>query len=312
MSLALTIFTTCKPFVGDFERIQRNAFRSWKELSPPCEVLVFGNESGVAPACDEFGFAHIPDVRRTGFGTPLMDDIFQQASARARHDYLAYVNADIIMMRDLLAATEKAAMRFERFLLIARRWNVHFDGRWDFERPDWERELRHYAAEHGKLEPPYGGVDLFVYPRGMWGTLPPFAIGRTRWDSALIYQARRLRLPVIDATQAVASIHQNHDYSHIPHGTPGVLKGPEAKRNEALLGGDEFIFTPLNATHALSARGIRRNRIFFPPYLLRRLAALPALHGIFRPFKRPVSILAPYWRNYRKRLHPQAADKHYD
>jgi hypothetical protein len=184
-----------------------------------------------------------------------------------------------MLTSDLIAAVEAVQKRFDRFLMIARRWNVELADDWDFKSPSWEAKLRAYVREHGALEPSYGGVDLFVYRRGLWKHLPPFAIGRTRWDSALIYEARKL-LPV---SNYQGQLRLPKPASHDPQDTPGVFKGPEALRNQSLLGGDEFIFTSLNATHVLTESGIRQNRVWFPPYLLRQLATLPALHPRLRP-----------------------------
>jgi len=300
MTPALTLFATCKPFLDHFGIIQRNALRSWKSFCPPCEVIVFGDETGVRESCEELGFRQVPKVNRTALRTPLLSDLFQQASALAAHDYLAYVNADIMLTSDLMAATAISANKFEEFLLIARRWNVEVKTEWDFQRADWEVELRRYAKTYGTVEPPYGGVDVFVFPRRMWNRLPAYAVGRTRWDSALIYEARKRRIPVIDATSNVTSIHQNHDYSHITSGAAGVLKGDEAVNNQRLLGGEEFVFTPLNATHVLTNSDIRLNRVFYPPHLLRKLAVVPALHRSLRPLAPAVRALAPWWRRIKK------------
>src|SRR6185295_13661097 len=125
-------------------------------------------------------------------------------------DLLAYVNADIMLTANLVQAAERIQEQFPRFLLIARRWNLNLECEWDFTQPDWAARLRDYARTHGDLEPAYGGMDLFVYPRGLWEELPPFAIGRGRWDSALIYHARKTGVPVVDATAAMTIVHQNH------------------------------------------------------------------------------------------------------
>lgn len=300
MTVSLTLFTTCKPFVGKVARRQRNALRSWA-LGPRCDVVVFGDEPGVREICEEFGFCQIPTVDRTALGTPLVSHLFEAVENATRADFLAFVNADIMLTSDLIAAFEAVQNRFERFLMIARRWNVELADDWDFMSPSWEAKLRAYVREHGTIEPSYGGVDLFVYRRGLWKHLQPFAIGRTRWDSGLIYEARKLGAPVIETTRVVTAVHPNHGYSHDPQDTSGFFKGPEALRNQSLLGGDEFIFTSLNATHVLTESGIRPNRVWFPPYLLRQIATLPALHPRLRPLSPVVRFLAPWWRRLRPR-----------
>lgn len=299
MTVSLTLFTTCKPFEGKFACVQRNALRSWA-LGPVCDVVIFGDEPGVRECCEEFGFRQVPTVDRTHLGTPLVSHLFEAVEHATCSDLLAFVNADIMLTSDLTPAVEAVQNRFDRFLMIARRWNMELADDWDFKSPSWEANLRAYAREHGTIEPSYGGVDLFVYRRGLWKQLRPFAIGRTRWDSALIYEARKLSAPVIDATRVVTAVHPNHDYSHYPQNTPGVFKGPEALRNQSLLGGEEFIFTPLNATHVLAESGIRRNRIWFPPYVLRQLATLPALYPRLRPLSPVVRLLTPWWRRLRR------------
>ncbi len=305
MTSPLTLFTTCKPFEGKFALIQRNALRSWKSLQPACEVIVFGDEPGVSECCEELGFRHVPVVSRNEYGTPLLDGLFDAAEHMATSDILALVNADIMLTSDLIPAVERVRARFRQFLLITRRWNVEIEKEWDFESPEWESQLRLYARAHGTLESFYGGVDLFVYPRGTWKKLSPFAIGRFRWDSALIRQARELRVPVVDATEVVTCLHPIHDYSHHPEGTTGVFRGPEAVRNVELMGGEEFVFTPLNATHLLTSSRIHRKVDFYPPYLLRRLAMLTAVYAPLHPLAPVVLRLAPWWRKLRRLVERQ-------
>src|SRR6266853_4649960 len=44
----LTIFASAKPFHGHTGVIQRNAIASWTRLRPRPEIILFGNEPGVA------------------------------------------------------------------------------------------------------------------------------------------------------------------------------------------------------------------------------------------------------------------------
>jgi hypothetical protein len=296
----LTIFTTCKPFQGKFETLQRNALRSWARLRPKCEVVVIGNEPGVEESCRELGFRQVAEVPRSESGAPLLDGLISVAEGATRTDLLALVNADIMLTRDLIPAVEVVRQRFSGFLIIARRWNVDLDGAWDFTPVNWEAVLRNYARTRGSLEAVYGGMDVFVFPRGLFRNLPSFVIGRTRWDSALIYETRKLGLPVVDVTDAVTSVHQNHDYSHHPQNTAGVYKGPEALRNESLLGGPQFIFSALNATHVLGPSGLRRRVDVNPIYVMRKLATAPALYPPLRPLVPIVGVLAPWWRGLRR------------
>ena len=50
----LTIFAVPKPFRGHIGVIQRNAIRSWTLLRPACDIILMGNEEGIAEIAAEF------------------------------------------------------------------------------------------------------------------------------------------------------------------------------------------------------------------------------------------------------------------
>lgn len=255
----LTFFTTPKRFLGHINVIQRNALRSWAALHGDVRVLVFGEEEGAAEVCGELGFLHVPQVERNEYGTPLLNDMFAQAEARSEHRVLCYINADILLMPDFLVAIEHVVRRKHQFLMVGCRTDFDLAVPLDF-RPGWDEELRGRVSHAGKRQRPTA-IDYFAFTRGVWGRLPPFAIGRTAWDNWLIYRAREHRVPVIDASDAVLAVHQNHDYGHTVQ-APGqrgynwVWKGPEARLNLALAGGPRHLFTIWDSTHVLTPEGL--------------------------------------------------------
>ncbi|MGH7682683.1 MAG: glycosyl transferase family 2, partial [Candidatus Eiseniibacteriota bacterium] len=203
----LTIFTVPKPFQGHIGVIQKNAIGSWRALRPECQVILCGDEAGTAETAAALGVETIPDVERNRFGTPLLSSVFAAVEAKARHDILCYVNADILLLSDFLDAARRCAAARPRFLMVGQRWDL------DVTEPiafgaGWEAELRGGVERAGSLHPP-SGSDYFVYPRGALGELPEFAVGRPGWDNWMIYRARSLRWPVIDATESARIIHQN-------------------------------------------------------------------------------------------------------
>jgi hypothetical protein len=208
----ITLFTLPKPFVGHIGMIQRNAIQSWTRLHPDVDILIFGNEQGTAEVAAEFGIRHFPDVDVNEYGTPLMSGYFQQAEEAARHSRMCYVNADIVLFPDLLEAVAKVDL--PKFVMGGLRTDYDIEKPVDFTRPDWAKALREDAKKNGTLHD-FGGIDYFVYPRGMFGEIPQFALGRWYWDQWLVYRARRLGGALIDATACVMAIHQNHDYRHI-------------------------------------------------------------------------------------------------
>src|ERR1019366_6907225 len=99
----ISFFTTPKPFLGHIGVIQRNAIESWKRVHPEAEVLLFGDEEGAAETARELGSRHISEVKRNQHGTKYLSSIFDGAQDLARHNFLCYINCDIILLSDFQA-----------------------------------------------------------------------------------------------------------------------------------------------------------------------------------------------------------------
>jgi hypothetical protein len=286
----ITFFSTPKPFRGHIGIIQRNAIHSWKLVHPDAEVILFGNEEGAAETARELGARHEPEVDRNSLGTPLLSSLFDRADLLARHDRLCFLNADILLTGDFLAASTRLAQMHERSLMVGRRCDVDITEPWDFSKPDWGERLRSMARERGRLRPPQW-IDYFVFPRGLlYQQVPPFAIGRPGYDNWLLWKVRSMGVPVVDVTQVVLAIHQNHDYSHHPGGQSGLWQDVEAHQNYALLGKGHFA-TIDNATHRLTSNGLRPNYYHWVAQARRkatgvRNAAWFGLLDLTRPLRR--------------------------
>jgi hypothetical protein len=269
----LTIFSIPKPFQGHIGIIQENAIASWVRLRPACEIILCGDEAGIAEVAARFKVKHLPDIARNEYGTPFLDSAFNLAEREASFRLMCYVNTDIILLNEFIKAVRR--VRSRRFLMVGQRYDVDLTSPWDYEEPNWEERLRSYVADHGILHPPMGS-DYFVFPKGdAIGRLPAFAVGRPGWDNWLIYHARQLRVRVIDATKAVTVIHQNHGYSHVPNPRDDGWEGPEADWNRHLIGSHEHIFTLLDATHLLTCD--RLLPALEQEHLQRRLETQPIL-----------------------------------
>jgi len=253
----ITIFATPKPFTGHTAIIQRNAITSWTLLRPRPEIVLVGDDQGVAEIATELGVRHLPVVERNEYGTPLLRDIFAKAEGQATHDLLCYINADILLLGDFMNAVKQITGWRRPFLMIGRRTDVGIASALSFGSPGWETDARRRAAHEGELKAPMA-IDYFVFTRGLYGRIPPFALGRCAWDNWLVWRARSLKTPVVDATGSVLAIHQHHDYSHHPGGFEGVWRGEEARRNRELAGPRAFA-TIEDATHKLTAEGVKRN-----------------------------------------------------
>lgn len=240
----LTIFTAPKPFTNPhIALIQRNAIRSWLSLGPQVEVLLIGDEEGIAETAAELGVQHLPEVARNSNGTPLVSSMFELARQNSDSPLLACVNADILLMPDFVQSALCAAEQAERFLMVGQRWDLDVREPLDFS-DGWVDRLRARARQEGKLHRA-AGSDYFIFPRSCFTDMPAFAIGRAGWDNWMIYSGRKNGWPVIDGTPSIQIIHQNHDYSHLPGGQPHY-KLPETFENVRLAGGKRTIFELLD------------------------------------------------------------------
>jgi hypothetical protein len=253
----LTIFALPKPFKGHFGVIQRNAISQWTRLRPRPEILLFGDEEGTAETAREFGVRHVPEVKRNRFGTPLLSDLFEKAHVLASNGILCYVNSDIMLLGGFMGALRQVASWRDLFLMIGRRKNVDLDDPPIYESAEMEPRLLELVSREGQLAGP-AWIDYFVFPRGPFSTIPDFAIGRPRWDNWMLWKTRKIGAALVDATEGVLAVHQNHDYSHHPQGWAGVLEGEEARQNRRLAG--RGYCTIEDATYKLTADGIRSYR----------------------------------------------------
>lgn len=264
----LTLFSAPKPFTNPhINIIQRNALQSWLHLGSEAQALLVGQEAGLAEAAAEYGVRLLPEVRRTEGGTPLVSSIFALARQASEDPFLGYVNGDILLLPDILAATRQIAAQVAGpFLLIGQRWDLEVAELLDFS-PGWEMRLRAEARARGRLHRP-AGSDYFVFPRAAFAEMPDFAIGRAGWDNWMIYHARQQGWPVIDGTPDVMIVHQNHDYSHLPGGKPHY-DHQESQQNMSRAGGLAHMYMVLDAD-----RQIKDGRVQHPDLTITRSVRL--------------------------------------
>lgn len=276
----ITLFSSPKPFINPhIATIQRNAIQSWT-LLPDVEVLLIGEEHGLAEVAKEFGVKHLPDVKRNESGTPLISSMFELAREHSTGELLCIINADMLLMSDFVEAAKTcaglgtpAATRPARdsFVMLSQRWDMDISQPMQFS-PHWEKYFREDVSAEGVLHKPTGS-DFFLFPKACYQDIPDFAIGRAGWDNWMIYKARMEKYPVIDCTPSVTIVHQNHDYAHLTGAKPHY-DHPESHVNTQLAGGQAAIrYTILDATNELrdgklvrpkmnSARFMRKVEVF--------------------------------------------------
>ncbi|RPJ50144.1 MAG: hypothetical protein EHM21_05585 [Chloroflexi bacterium] len=289
----LAIFTAPKPFTNPhIALIQRNAIYSWLNLGPQVEVILLGEEAGLAEFAAGCGAKHIPDVARNANGTPLVNSMFDLARRHSASPLMCCVNADILLMPDVVQGALDAARQAKQFLIVGQRYDLEVNEPLAFTF-GWPERLRLRARTQGKLHRA-SGSDYFIFPRDCFTGMPAFAIGRAGWDNWMIYAGRRNGWPVIDGTPSIMIVHQDHDYSHLPGGQPHY-RLPETFENVRLAGGQRAIFELQDVNCRLENGQIRpvarswkkfwREVEIFPLVKLHSYALGQLFYTIFHPKK---------------------------
>lgn len=256
-----TIFTVPKAFIDTTQVIQENAISSWKALHPDIEIVLFGDEKGIAEAAEKYGCIHYDDIEKNQYGTPLLNSIFQSVQKLAHHEIVCYVNADILLLQDSIQALH-LVNEWREFLLIGRRTNINLSERIKVEDPAWEERIRDIIHNSKQLGSP-DQIDCFIFPKNLKVDMPPFAVGRAGWDNWLISNMKKRKVPVIDASGMITIVHQNHGYHHVPLQRGTAWEGPETDINRKLMGGFKNLYTIDDADFVMTKEGIIKKRDLF-------------------------------------------------
>jgi hypothetical protein len=247
----LTVFALPKAFQGHTGVIQENAVRSWARHGHA--VILMGQDAGIAEMANAVGATYVPEVKCNELGTPLLDSAFTIAAGLASTEAIMYANSDILFPTDPGRAI--GGLGLGEYLAVGRRTNVDVWDVMDYTNPGWLAEIAGLAREKGELAH-YSAIDYFLMPRKSELTkLPPFAVGRAGWDNWLLARALELGMPLVDLTDALVAVHQNHDYGHVKRSAAGQSgwAGPESDANRQIAAGK---YRDLNdCTHHLNADG---------------------------------------------------------
>lgn len=258
----ITLFSCPKAFKNQFDTIQRNAIESWLSLGKNVDIVLVGQEEGMEEVCKEYKIKHIRNIERNEYGTPLVKSIVTQAENNSENELMCYVNADIVILKDFIEAINvlEKKKHNDKYLLTGRRWDLLIEDRIKYNESSWEADLKDRLRKNGRLDAPTG-LDYFVYKKGMWASMPRFALGRNFWDQWFIHEARINKIVVVDGTPSITIIHQHHDYSHLPNSGYWLSKGPETKNNFKLSGGVFKLYNIFDATETLENNLLVKNNV---------------------------------------------------
>ena len=205
----VTLFSSMRPFVEPHTTlIQRNAIQSWLALRPQPQIILMGDDAGVAEIAREFSAMHVRDVEKNAFGMPMRSSMCRIAHSVADHDLLCIINSDIIVLdhfRDALSL-----IPLERFVAAGRRHDLDVEESINTESEEWRSGLRERMRNEGALRSP-STLDYIIYSKSITPpVLPPFPMNSFGWDPWFLYAHRRRGIPIVNVMETIDIIHQNH------------------------------------------------------------------------------------------------------
>lgn len=256
----ITILTTFKPFCGEDSVRQINALFSWFSLDKNVEVFAFGDSPGTAKMAFEYNFIHYPQYNWNCTGIPTIKDIFSIGQKDARNDLIAFVNGDIVLGAEFLKAI--SSIHFDRFLATGERWDSDYFAKIESISSIDVESFRRLAKQQGRLRG-VGALDYFAFRRGTLGLLPELVPGGKMWDNYMVHYCWIHNIPVVDISNDVLAIHQNHGYKKSLTGKRLVDDGPGTKNNVQIAQAEDpycCVYTPgttYDASHFLIAGKLR-------------------------------------------------------
>lgn len=257
----ISLFAVPKPFGRETDLIQRNAIASWARLQPDVEVILIGDEPGIAETARELGVRHAGGLELNDRGTPLVSSAFAIAHRESSSPFLAYCNCDVILLKDFVRAIEILANDpiHSQFVAFGQRTELKIDREIAFGQALQIEQLMNECRSDGVVSSNIC-KEYFVFNRELYKNIPKFAIGRGNWDNWMIHSAKSNGVPVVNVSALVTAIHQDHDYSHVNSGRFSCyVSGEEAQENRRLAGGRHWV-SGSTPTWRLTERGLRRER----------------------------------------------------
>ncbi|MBF0432456.1 MAG: glycosyltransferase family 2 protein [Fibrobacteria bacterium] len=219
----ITFFTTYKSFEGQLALTQTNAIKSWYRLGKNVEIILFDENAQAEKIAKRFGLRYIPNIKKNEKGTPYLSEMFAETMKLAINDLVCYINCDIILPQDFL---EKVAIvnrnLKHKYLLVGRRYNMDVDSEIPFTNTN-EMNAFFAAARKQAMHYDVSAIDYFLFPRYFYNHIPPFLAGRAGFDNWLVWYGRR-HGTVVDGSDSLFVIHQNHDYMHLYKKKQGSTK----------------------------------------------------------------------------------------
>ena len=189
--------------------VLNRTLKNWQSFRPFVIPVMFTMEEPVALKSRQQGWGVLPVKEMADTGIPVLKTMFLDAISKYNTIFYAFSNGDILFTHSLLETLVSGVESFMNVntsvLIIGIRTNVH--NVTNTEVATWENIIS-TAQRSGSLFTDLA-EDYFIttatYP---WKNIPPFVIGRKAYDNWLVYNARKNKHLVIDASRTLLAVHQ--------------------------------------------------------------------------------------------------------
>ena len=288
----ITIFCTPKNFEGIFDVIQKNAIRSWRKVSSEIEIIIFGDSFGAKEIASEVNGIYYPKIKCSKNGVPFLSDLFDKANKISVNDTLMFINADIIIPKNIFDPIKIIKNQFQNFLSVGSRWDLDVDQSINFEKEDIVKLFWEKANNYSVRSSP-AAIDYFIFNKNSIKKIPDFVIGRPGYDNWLLWYARRNLIPLIDLSNEIRVIHQNHHFNfHNIKQDPKIYYEEDGLNNRKIHGNK--VLNLLDANYELINGMINKKKS--KEWFDRNLRSLPQI------FPEISFVLKLYRKIYRKYL----------
>ena len=193
---------------------------------------------------------------------------------------LCYVNADIILPKNFLDVISNFLNQRRKFMAVGYRWDLDINDLIDFEKPEECKKFWSYANNNSKKHA-CTGIDYFIFRKSTFKILPSLAIGRFGWDNWLLWKVRRMRIPLIDLSNEIFAIHQEHSYCYDDFKSKSdILNSDDGKNNQEKIDGKTLNLLDTNYHLVNGEIEKKRSR----EYTDRNLGKLPIIFPEFSLF----------------------------
>jgi len=251
--MKISFFSTPKKFEGHNGIIQTNAVNSWLRIKGEVEIILLGEED-IPKELKEKGIKINKNIETDVEGRPLISSLFEVGEKIAKNEVVCYINSDIILEEDFLEKFKDIINKENKFLIIGRRIDQNITTK--INNKDWNSIFKIAEKSPKQLE---WYIDYFCFKKGLIKQIPKFSVGRVGWDNWVIYKAISNGAKVIDASEDIIAIHQNHSFGK--YNSRAEMKRSEGdKKNITLAGGRDYFFGITDAPFILKNGELEKNR----------------------------------------------------